>query len=310
MTLHQPIFRVGPIAQVGVVGAGLMGTQIATLFAKRLAIPVLLFRLPDADAPTLPGVHTTTNLADLADCDVIIETVTEDLTAKKRVFAELEQVVSPRTGLLTNTSTLSVTEIAANLAQPERVAGLHFFNPVAQMRLVEVVKAPHTSPATIAFVCTMARQLGKTAVVCADRPGFVVNRLLLLVVGQALVAVENGTPVAAADAALAALGLPLTAARLVDLVGPEVFGQALTSLRAQLGPRYPQAPPMSGQGLPLPIGSLGRLGLPVLDSGELAQQLRVALQEEMQLMLAEEVVTSEAQIELCLRLGAGWRLPN
>src|SRR5699024_4323012 len=120
----------------------------------------------------------------LAGADLVIEAVTEVMSLKQRVLAELEDVVSPTTVLATNTSALSVAEMSGHLRNPERVVGLHFFNPVAQMPLIEVVRTPTSSDAAMATAFAVAKDLRKTAVGVADRPGFVVNRLLLRMLAE------------------------------------------------------------------------------------------------------------------------------
>src|SRR5690606_34280005 len=124
--------------------------------------------------------------------------------------------------LATNTSALSVTAMAADLAHPERVIGLHFFNPVAQMPLVEVVRAERTDDAAYATALAVAKACGKSAIAVADRPGFVVNRLLVRMLGEVLGSLEDGTDVETADAALRPLGLPMGPFQLLQLVGPAV----------------------------------------------------------------------------------------
>ena len=207
-----------PVTRVGIVGAGLMAAQIATLFAQRLGVPVVMRDLDQervdkglaavkatvdrltstgrmsqaAGARLLGSIHGTTDLAEFASCDLVIEAVTEILDLKKRVFAELETVIAPTAILATNTSALSVSAMAADLQHPERVVGLHFFNPVAAMPLVEVVQAEHTSLEALATGFAVAAKLRKTAVLVADRPGFVVNRLLVLLLGVIVDAVEHG----------------------------------------------------------------------------------------------------------------------
>ncbi len=145
--------------------------------------------------------------------------------------------------LLTNTSALSITEMAADLQHPERVVGMHFFNPVAQMPLVEIIQAAKTDDAALATAFAMTKKLRKTAVLVADRPGFVVNRLLILLMGKIVEAVENGTSVEVADRAVAPLGLPMPPFALFDLVGPAVGLHVLTSLREDLGDRFPSPRP-------------------------------------------------------------------
>lgn len=340
-----------PVTRVGIVGAGLMAAQIAMLFAQRLGVPVVMRdldqervdkglaavrssvdrltstgRMSESAASRLIGsIHGTTDLAEFAACDLVIEAVTEILDLKKKVFAELETVISPTTILATNTSALSVTAMAADLQHPERVVGLHFFNPVAAMPLVEVVQAEKTSLEALATGFAVAAKLRKTAVLVADRPGFVVNRLLVLLLGVIVDAVEKGTPVEVADRALRPLGLPMPPFELFDLVGPAVGLHVLTSLREDLGDRFPRSPgleklvaegttvvlPAKAKGLPKPVDPAIQAaftettGTPLDEAGVLDSVL-TALTVEVGHMLEEGVVATPQQIDLCMILGAGW----
>ncbi|MDM7853524.1 3-hydroxyacyl-CoA dehydrogenase NAD-binding domain-containing protein [Cellulomonas alba] len=344
-----------PVTKVGIVGAGLMAAQIATLFAQRLGVPVVMRDLDDervgkglaavrstverltstgrmseaAGARLLGSVHGTTRLEDLADCDLVVEAVTEVLELKKRVFAEVEQVVSPTAVLATNTSALSVTAMAADLTRPERVVGMHFFNPVAAMPLVEVVQAERTSAEALATAFSLVGSLGKTAVLVADRPGFVVNRLLVLLLGVIVDAVEHGTPVEVADRALRPLGLPMPPFELFDLVGPAVGLHVLTSLREDLGDRFPRSPGLEklvadgtrvvldapAKGLPKPVNPAIQAVFDEartdgsdapLDEAGVLDSVLTALTVEVGHMLDEGVVATPQQIDLCMILGAGW----
>ncbi|MFS0705080.1 3-hydroxyacyl-CoA dehydrogenase NAD-binding domain-containing protein [Cellulomonas sp. 179-A 9B4 NHS] len=345
-----------PVTRVGVVGAGLMASQIAVLFAQRLGVPVVLRDIdearvehglaavrqqverlvtsgrmtPDAGARITASVTGSTELSVFAGCDLVIEAVTEVLDLKKRVFAELEQVVGPDTVLATNTSALSVTRMAADLQHPERVVGLHFFNPVGAMPLVEVVRAERTSDAALATGFAVVQTLRKTAVLVADRPGFVVNRLLVLLLGKIVEAVEQGTPVEVADRALDPLGLPMPPFELFDLVGPAVGLHVLTSLREDLGDRFPRSPgleklvadgtsvvrPAPAKGLPKRVDPAVQAvfdaardtpaqGTPLDEAGVLDAVL-TALTVEIGHMLDEGVVATPQQVDLCMILGAGW----
>ena len=341
-----------PVTRVGIVGAGLMAAQLALLFAQRLSVPVIMRDLDDervtqglahvhgaldklVSSGRMPAttadriradVHGTTDLDDMAGCDFVIEAVTEILDLKKRVFAELETIVSPTTVLATNTSALSVTRMAADLKHPERVVGLHFFNPVAQMPLVEVIHAERTSIEATATAFAVAKKLRKTAVGVADRPGFVVNRLLVLLLGEIVRAVESGTPVDVADLALRPLGLPMGPFALFDLVGPAVGLHVLTSLREELGDRFARSeglerivaegikvvqPPVT-KGVPADVDPaiqevFGPAGGPgALDEAGVLDQVLTALTVEIGHMLDEEVVAGVSQIDLCMILGAGW----
>ncbi|GCE76922.1 3-hydroxyacyl-CoA dehydrogenase NAD-binding domain-containing protein [Cellulomonas biazotea] len=345
-----------PVTRVGIVGAGLMAAQIALLFAQRLGVPVVMRDLDDervgkglaavrstverltstgrmsesAGARLLGSVTGTTDLGDLASCDLVIEAVTEILDLKKRVFAELEDVISPTAVLATNTSALSVSAMAADLRHPERVVGLHFFNPVAAMPLVEVVQAQQTSAEALATGFAVAAKLRKTAVLVADRPGFVVNRLLVLLLGVIVDAVEHGTSVEVADRALRPLGLPMPPFELFDLVGPAVGLHVLTSLREELGDRFPRSPGLEklvadgtrvvldapAKGLPKPVDpaiqavfDAGRevdVATEPLDEAGVLDSVLTALTVEVGHMLDEGVVSTPQQIDLCMILGAGW----
>ena len=343
-----------PVTRVGIVGAGLMAAQIALLFAQRLGVPVVMRdldaervehglaavrstverltssgRMSEGTAARLVGsIHGTTDVTEFASCDLVIEAVTEILDLKKRVFAELEGIVSPTTILATNTSALSITAMSADLQHPERVVGLHFFNPVAAMPLVEVIHAEHTSAEALATGFAVAAKLRKTAVLVADRPGFVVNRLLVLLLGVIVDAVEHGTPVEVADRALRPLGLPMPPFELFDLVGPAVGLHVLTSLREDLGDRFPRSPGLEklvadgtrvvldapAKGLPKPVdpaiqavfdGTRTVADEPLDEAGVLDSVL-TALTVEIGHMLDEGVVATPQQIDLCMILGAGW----
>ncbi|MHB1289464.1 3-hydroxyacyl-CoA dehydrogenase NAD-binding domain-containing protein, partial [Georgenia sp.] len=341
-----------PIHAVGVVGAGLMAGQLALLFARSLDVPVTMRDLDDERARRgLAAVHedidrqaargritepdaarlrerirVTTELSDLADADLVIEAVFEELTVKQQVFAELERVVSAHAVLATNTSALSVTAMAAGLAHPERVVGLHFFNPVARLPLVEVVRAGHTDDVAYATAFAVAAVCRKNAVAVADAPGFVVNRVLIRLLGEVLGALEEGTTVAAADRALVPLGLPMGPFQLLQLVGPAVALHVLQSLRADLGERYPDSPGLAGavatgrsfvlaRGRPnatSPVDpTIGDLfgSRPVaepLDAEGVLERVRHALAEEIDLLLAEGVVPDVRDVDLAMLSGAGW----
>jgi 3-hydroxyacyl-CoA dehydrogenase/enoyl-CoA hydratase/carnithine racemase len=340
------------VHRVGIVGAGLMAAQLAVLLGTRLDVPVALRevdeehaaagrdrvrdlveqavargRLPeDAARRLLDRVRVGTDLGALADADLVVEAVTEVLDVKRAVFAELEGLVRPDCVLATNTSALSVTAMADGLAHPERVVGLHFFNPVAQMPLVEVVATEAADPVAVATGVDVARRAGKTVVRTTDRPGFVVNRVLLRMLADVLGAVGDGTPVEVADAALRPLGLPMSPFALLQLVGLPVARHVLVTLHEELGARYPLSPGLDrlveeGRTVARP----GPSGLPEVDPaiqdafgaptarGTRAEQEaavldRVArgLADEIGALLAEGVVPGPEQVDLAMLLGAGW----
>ncbi|HET8926405.1 MAG TPA: 3-hydroxyacyl-CoA dehydrogenase NAD-binding domain-containing protein, partial [Microbacterium sp.] len=190
-----------PVTKVGIIGAGLMASQFALLFLRRLQVPVVITDIDqarvdrglaaigdeigklqakgriDADgANRLRGLlHGTTDKGEFADCDFVIEAVFEEVGVKQQVFGEIEPIIAEDAVLATNTSSLSVAEIGAKLQHPERLVGFHFFNPVAVMPLIEIVKTPQTSDAALSTAFVVAKGLRKNAVLTADAPGFVVN---------------------------------------------------------------------------------------------------------------------------------------
>ncbi|MQA32002.1 3-hydroxyacyl-CoA dehydrogenase NAD-binding domain-containing protein [Modestobacter roseus] len=332
------------VTKVGVVGAGLMASQLALLFLRRLEVPVVLTDVdqarvdkgvgyvhgeleklagrgrlsPDA-LNRLKGLVTgSLDKAAFADADLVIEAVFEELSVKQQVFAEVEAVVSAECVLATNTSALSVTEMAAQLQHPERVVGLHFFNPVAVLPLLEVVRAERTDDATLATAFAVGRALGKSCVLVADAPAFVVNRLLTRFLGEVTAAVDAGTPVAVAETALEPLGLPMTPFELLTLVGPPVALHVAERMHEAFPDRFGV-----GAGLRRMV-ELGKTsvftepgvidpdlaGIDAGDSPLTADELRSraerALAEEIGLMLEEGVVQAVQDIDLAMVLGAGW----
>jgi 3-hydroxyacyl-CoA dehydrogenase/enoyl-CoA hydratase/carnithine racemase len=338
-----------PVTKVGIVGAGLMASQLAILFLRRLQVPVVIIDLDQervdkglgyvsAEIDRLLGkrrisrdeanrlralVSGTTELVDFADCDFIIEAVFEEMSIKKQVFADLEKHVSASCVLATNTSSLSVAQMAADLDHPERVVGFHFFNPVAVLPLLEVVRAPATDDETLATAFQVAKTLKKNAVLVKDSAGFVVNRLLLRLMAEIFAAVDEGTSVAVADAALRPLGLPMSPYVLLQLVGSAVALHVLESLQAAFGERFPVSRNLRAlvaaerlgiyewtpEGEPYVSEETAQL-LSVGNQPSTAEQVRErvlnALAEEIGLMLAEGVVAAPMDIDLCLILGAGW----
>ena len=169
----------------------------------------------------------------------MLEAVFEELDVKREVFAELERVVSPECVLATNTSSLSVTEMAAELAHPERVAGMHFFNPVAVLPLVEVIRAAETDDATLATVWDTVKKLRKRPVLSADAPAFIVNRVLTRMTTVLMDALEHGNTVDETDEAILRLGLPMAPSVLLQMVGPRVANHVLETLHEAYPDRFP-----------------------------------------------------------------------
>jgi 3-hydroxyacyl-CoA dehydrogenase len=179
----------------------------------------------------------TLELATLRHSEAVVEAIVEQLPAKRALLAQLEHTVSAECLLATNTSSLAVSDLQAGLHHPERVVGLHFFNPVDKMPLVEVVRGRHTSDAALTRACALALQLEKTPVVVADVPGFLVNRILGPYLDEALALLAGGVPAADLDAALKQFGMPMGPLALLDEVGFDVAAHAAQTLVNAYGSR-------------------------------------------------------------------------
>jgi 3-hydroxyacyl-CoA dehydrogenase/enoyl-CoA hydratase/carnithine racemase len=338
-----------PVRKIGVVGAGLMASQLALLFARQLAVPVVLTDIDQnrvdkgvsyvhnevdklvakgrlgADAATEAKALVTGSVSKepFADADFVIEAVFEELNVKKQVFDELEDIVRPDCILATNTSSLSVTAMAADLRHPERLVGFHFFNPVAVMPLLEIVRAPKSDDTVIATAFELAKGLKKTAVLVKDAPAFVVNRILLRLMGEVTAAFDEGTPAEVADAALRPMGLPMTPFTLLAMVGLPVAQHVQESLHAAFGDRFPvsqnlqklvdnnirslwSASEDGRQEIPAATSALMSFGSTPSTAEEVLRRTQDALAEEIGLMLEEGVVAAPQDIDLCMILGAGW----
>jgi 3-hydroxybutyryl-CoA dehydrogenase len=271
------------IARVGVVGSGIMGSGIAEVAAKTghevvlrsrrqetaddmvnrleksLARAVDKGRMEAADRDaTLARVSATSSIADLADCDLVIESVVEDLSVKKDLFNELDRAVKPEAILATNTSTLPVVDLAVETARPDKVCGVHFFNPAPAMSLVEVVRPLTATDATIESVRAFATACGKTPVEVKDRAGFVVNALLFPYLNNAVRMLENGTASAGdIDAAMqGGCNFPMGPLALLDLVGLDTSLAILDALYAEFrDPNYAAVPLLRRM---VSAGQLGR----------------------------------------------------
>ncbi len=336
------------VTKVGVIGAGLMASQFALLFVRRLQVPVLITDISqervdkglayirdeiakleskgriDADAANRLRalVRGTVDKGEYADCDFVIEAVFEETKVKQDVFREIEAIVSPEAILATNTSSLSVEEIGSVLSNPERLIGFHFFNPVAVMPLIEIVRTPQASDEAISTGFVVAKNLKKNAIGTADAPGFVVNRLLAKVMGEAARAVDEGTPLVEVEKAFAPLGLPMGPFELIDLVGWKVAAHVQDTMVRHFPERF-----YSSENLhkvaevaePLAKDKHGKItgwskdALKVLSTGsspasadEILRRVEDELAREIKIMLDEGVVPEVEDIDLGLILGAGW----
>jgi len=238
------------VNKLGVLGAGTMGAGIAQI-AAQAGLEVILVdvdlkyvdrgitsmvknweksvakgKLSSEDAAQfLQNIKGSANNADLKDCDLVIEVIIENLDIKKRVFRELGDICSPETILASNTSGFSITEIAAASGRPDRVVGMHFFNPVPVMRLVEVIPGVETTRATVEEAIETCKIIGKTAIEAKEAPGFIVNRLLVPYLNDACHAYQEGVASAESIDEAMKLGanMPIGPLALCDLVGIDVL---------------------------------------------------------------------------------------
>jgi 3-hydroxyacyl-CoA dehydrogenase/enoyl-CoA hydratase/carnithine racemase len=343
-----------PVTKVGIVGAGLMASQLALLFARRLQVPVVLTdldqervdrgvgyvhdevdkllakgRLNQDRANRLKGL--VTGVADdaakaeaLADADFVIEAVFEELKVKKQVFADVEKLVSPEAVLATNTSSLSITEMAADLENPERVVGFHFFNPVAVMPLLEIVRGERTGDAALATAFATGKALKKTSILVKDSPSFIVNRLLGRFMGEVGRIVDEGTPLQVADGAFAGVA-PMPPFFLLSLVGPAIALHNNESLYGAFPDRFYVSPNLKS----LVAAGKSSVYLPdltvdpevaeifarpedgtALEPAEVRRRTLSALADEARRMLDEGVVAAPDDLDLAMITGAGFAFWN
>ncbi|MCM3505163.1 3-hydroxyacyl-CoA dehydrogenase NAD-binding domain-containing protein [Curtobacterium sp. ODYSSEY 48 V2] len=339
------------ITKVGVLGAGLMASQFALLFARRLGVPVVITDVDqarvDAGVARIAGeveklrekgrispddanritalVSGSVSYDAFADADWVIEAVFEEMSVKQDVFRKIEQVIAPDAILATNTSSLSVDEMASVLEHPERLVGFHFFNPVAVMPLLEVVRADETSDEALVTALAVAKTLKKTAIITADQPGFVVNRVLARVLGEAMRGVEEGTPFETVAEGAAPLGLPMSPFELLELVGLPVGAHVLDSHHAAWPERF-----YPGDGLKriaehgtiltrdkkgtvtgydpaaVKLVAPSKKDAKPIDAATMQQRFEDALADEVHRMLEDHVVEHVEEIDLGLILGAGY----
>lgn len=337
------------VTKVGIVGAGLMASQLAMLFIRRMQIPVVMSDLDqdrldagiarvhaDIDALAAKGrinadkasrfkglIRGAIGTSEFHDANFVLEAVFEDLDVKKKVFAELEQVVADDCVLATNTSSLSVGAMAADLQHPERVVGFHFFNPVAVMPLLEIARTDHTDDASLATAFAVAKELKKSAVLVADAPAFVVNRLLIRYLAEITKAVDEGADFQVADRAMDPLGLPMSPFALLQLVGMGVAAHVSASMHRAFPDRYYLSPNLQrmldagiegiwqwgedgSRTLDPQVAQVYEQGETALDEEQIRTRALQALADEARRMLDEGVVADAQDIDLCMILGAGW----
>jgi len=343
--------KTAPVKKVGVIGAGVMGGGIAQLVSNR-NIPV---RVKDIQDKALGGalreaasiyksglkrgkvkkfemerkmalISTGLTLQGFRTSDMVIEAVVEDLGIKQKVFKELGDLCGSQTVLASNTSSLSVTQMAAAARHPERVVGLHFFNPVHRMPLIEIIRAAQTSNETLERTVQFSRQLGKTVIVVKDAPGFLVNRLLLPYLNEAAYLMESGIPAEALDRIAEEFGMPMGPIELVDQVGIDVGYKVAHILQEAFGARMKVAAileTVKGQGLlgkksgkgfyvysgkdkkPNPEVRITASGPRVSQEDALKRMMYIMINEAAR-CLEEKVVDSPATVDIGMVMGTGF----
>jgi 3-hydroxyacyl-CoA dehydrogenase/enoyl-CoA hydratase/3-hydroxybutyryl-CoA epimerase len=360
--LGRPAAGAAPrrLERAAVVGAGVMGGPIASLLAERglmtrlydvagemLDRAVLDHRAevekkrqrrqlaPHAATAAVDRLAPTRELAGLSHCDLVLEAVAERLDVKRRVFAEVAALVRADAILATNTSALSVDAIAEGLPHPERVCGLHFFNPVRRMPLVEVVRGRATTAEVVTSACALATRLGKTPVVVRDVPGFLVNRCLGPFLDEALRLFAGGVDPARLDAAITAFGMPMGPLLLLDEVGLDIAAHAAASLAAAYGARMQGSDVIARLSSPQRLGKKTGLGFyrhpqregrrkgkpeladdlkglqtygPAADLGDeqIVDRVVLAMVNEAARCLGEGVASGAAELDLALVFGTGF----
>ena len=343
----KPAAQARPINKVAVVGSGLMGAQLGALFLQQFEVPLVM---KDIDEGVLerarehidgeldkrvqrgrlkPGkgaflkslVTYTTDYEPLGGADFVLEAVLERMDLKKAIFADVEKVVDPGAVLASNTSSLSLAEMASDLQHPQRVVGFHFFNPVAVLPFLEIVKAEQTDDTTLATAFDASKKLRKSGVLCTDTPAFIVNRLLTRFNGAFIEALRHGNSFREIDAAAKELGLPMGPFELLGFVGIKVAFHTAETLHEAYPDRFP---------IDETFAKLADLDVPEIydwSTGEVYEQVAAivppaqgekltpeqirssaieATAEEAKIMLDEGVVADGRDIDTGLLLGAGW----
>lgn len=345
------------INDVTVIGGGAMGGGIAALAAERGMHVRLIDMSEKALGATIkflnddvkkkrrkgryPGVvadwiptrlSVDTQMRGIGRSDVVIEAVAERMDVKKTVFSSVAKAVSDTTAILTNTSSLSVTEMAAGLQNPERVAGFHFFNPVDRMPLVEVIRGEKTSAEVVDRMVAFARKLGKVPVIVKDSPGFLVNRLLLPYLNEACLLLQEGADIRKIDRALLDFGMPMGVFILLDQVGLDIVVHAGKSMLESFGERMTPSPILgtmieaerlgkkTGKGFYTwdsagkrqPDPAVDKLLAPHLNGGktftadQIVRRLIYSMINEATLCLEEGVVQAPEAVDAGMILGAGF----
>jgi 3-hydroxybutyryl-CoA dehydrogenase len=325
------------MTSIAIIGLGTMGLGIAQVYAAA-GFPVLvtdarpeardtaLARLAESLAPRLTAGKLTAEERDaiLSNVSVLdrlsalppdsfaIEAIVETTDAKRALFAEMEAVLAPDAVLATNTSSLSIAALASDLRHPERLLGLHFFNPAQAMKLVELVPHPGTSANALTTARRLTEAAGKTVVLCPDRPGFIVNRCARPYYGEALALLSEGRAAAEIDAAMTAAGYKLGPFALIDLIGADINLAATEGLFAAMG-HHPRYHPYDALKAQVASGKLGRKtgrgfvfpdppAAPPKDAAAIALRIEATLVNEAHWLLSEGG-TAPKGIDMAVRLG-------
>jgi 3-hydroxyacyl-CoA dehydrogenase/enoyl-CoA hydratase/carnithine racemase len=342
-----------PINKIGVIGAGLMASQLAMLFLRRYGVPVVMKdikqefldkglgyvkaelsslaskgRLTQAKADHLYHILIgTLDWKDFADCDLVIEAVFEQMEVKQQVFAQAEEVVSPHCILATNTSSLSVSEMASKLKNPERVVGFHFFNPVAVLPLLEIIKGDQTDDQTLVTAFECAKKLKKNAILVKDSPAFLVNRLLTKLLGDCFEMVDEGADFHEVDEAVSSLGLPMAPFDLLAFVGTAVAFHVLETCHKAWPDRFPINDNLKkmvdakvtnifngmgpGKTLNPKVAEIfSNRGEKKFVKEEIVDRILTNLTLEIDKILKEKVVADAKDVDTAMILGAGWPFFN
>ena len=337
-----------PVTKIGVVGAGLMASQLALLFLRRLEVPVVMTDVsqeridkglayvrseldkmvergrldPDDRNRYSANLSGSLDYSAFGNCDWVIEAVFEEMSVKQEVFGKLEEFISEECILASNTSSLSVTEMAKNLKHPERVVGFHFFNPVAVMPLLEVARTDKTNDETMATAMAVGKNLKKTTVIVKDEAAFVVNRLFGVLLSEQMKALDEGFSFDDISEAIKPLGLPMDPFDLLELVGMHVAAHMMDSMKAFDDSRFYASDTLgklAEHGKILVKDDKGKIkgfdkgavallpsATPTRDKETIMTQTLEGLAREIKIMLDDGVVHSVEDIDLAMITGAGW----
>lgn len=337
------------IGKIGIIGAGLMASQMALLYAQRYLVPVLMKdikqefidkglgyireqlakqakkgRMSEGDATWMGNelIKGSVTYDGFEDCDFVIEAVFEEMGIKQKVFGELEEACKPECLFLTNTSSLDVSEMAKNLKDPSRVVGFHFFNPIAVMPLIEIIKADKTSDVALATAFDMAKKLKKTPVLVKNASGFLVNRLLLALMDGMFSCLNEGADFMQADNAIVDLGFPMSPFTLAGLVGPQIALHVQETLNKAWPDRFPvyeglknlvakkKTSILTFTETGIDVDPEIVAGWPRGDKAFTDQEIKDRVSErlalEIDFMLKEGVVASPKDVDTGMIMGAGW----